>query len=181
MVVIAAVAALLAKGGGAELPKVQAGTALAGMLGSLQLPGLPQLGTPPGGGLGHADIPASYGRLYASAGRRYGVPPTVLAGIGKIESNHGRSRLPGVRSGSNSAGACGPMQIGCIPGSKAGNSWARYGRGSPYRPEDAIPAAARYLVGHGAHRNLDRAIYGYNHDWGYVTTVKAWARRYGGS
>src|SRR5215217_6503521 len=104
-----------------------------------------------------ADIPAGYLRLYRSAGARYRVPWPVLAAIGKVESDHGRTRLPGVRSGSNSAGACGPMQIGCVPGSKAGNSWARYGHSRPH---------------------LDRAIYAYNHSWSYVAKVKQLARRY---
>ena len=102
----------------------------------------------------------------------------MLAAIGKVESDHGRARLPGVRSGSNWAGACGPMQIGCVPGSKAGNSWARYGRGRPHDPAAAIPAAARYLVDHGARRNLDRAIFAYNHSRAYVARVKQLARRY---
>ena len=97
-----------------------------------------------------ADIPAGYLRLYRTAGARYRIPWSVLAAIGKVESNHGRAQLPGVRSGSNWAGACGPMQIGCVPGSKAGNAWAHYGHGHPYDPATAIPAAARYLVDHGA-------------------------------
>jgi membrane-bound lytic murein transglycosylase B len=125
-----------------------------------------------------ADIPASYLRLYRAAGARYRIPWPVLAAIGKVESDHGRVRLPGVRSGSNWAGACGPMQIGCVPHSKAGNSWARYGHGRPHDPANAIPAAARYLVDHGARRNLDRAMYAYNHSWAYVAKVKALARRY---
>jgi membrane-bound lytic murein transglycosylase B len=125
-----------------------------------------------------ADIPAGYLRLYRAAGARYRIPWPVLAAIGKVESDHGRARLPGVRSGSNWAGACGPMQIGCVPGSKAGNSWARYGRGRPHDPAAAIPAAARYLVDHGARRTLDRAIYAYNHSWAYVAKVKQLARRY---
>jgi membrane-bound lytic murein transglycosylase B len=128
--------------------------------------------------LAKREIPPEYLRHYQQAGRRYDVPWTVLAGIGKVESDHGRSRLPGVRSGANHAGACGPMQIGCVPGSKAGNSWARYGKGRPHDPANAIPAAARYLVGHGAHRNLDRAIYGYNHAGWYVAKVKRWAAIY---
>ena len=125
-----------------------------------------------------ADIPTGYLRLYRSAGARYRISWAVLAAIGKVESDHGRVRLPGVRSGSNWAGACGPMQIGCVPGSKAGNSWARYGRGRPHDPAQAIPAAARYLVDHGAHSNLDRAIFGYNHSRSYVARVKQLARRY---
>jgi membrane-bound lytic murein transglycosylase B len=125
-----------------------------------------------------ADIPAGYLRHYRAAGARYRIPWPVLAAIGKVESDHGRVRLPGVRSGSNWAGACGPMQIGCVPGSKAGNSWARYGHGRPHDPAQAIPAAARYLVDHGARRNLNRAIYAYNHSRAYVAKVKQLARRY---
>jgi membrane-bound lytic murein transglycosylase B len=125
-----------------------------------------------------ADIPRSYLRLYCQAGARSRVPWPVLAAIGKVESDHGRTRLPGVRSGSNWAGACGPMQIGCVPGSKAGNAWARYGRGRPHDPANAIPASARYLVDHGARRDLDRAIFAYNHSWTYVVKVKQLSRRY---
>jgi membrane-bound lytic murein transglycosylase B len=125
-----------------------------------------------------ADIPPDYLRLYRAAGSRYRVPWSVLAAIGKVESDHGRTQLPGVRSGSNWAGACGPMQIGCVAGSKAGNSWARYGHGRPRDPAAAIPAAARYLVDHGAHSNLDQAIFAYNHSWAYVARVKQLARRY---
>jgi membrane-bound lytic murein transglycosylase B len=125
-----------------------------------------------------ADVPRSYLRWYCQAGARYRVPWPVLAAIGKVESDHGRVRLPGVHSGSNWAGACGPMQLGCVPHSKAGNAWARYGRGRPHDPAAAIPAAARYLVDHGARRNLDRALFAYNHSWAYVAKVKQLARRY---
>jgi soluble lytic murein transglycosylase-like protein len=125
-----------------------------------------------------ADIPAGYLRLYRTAGARYQVPWSVLAAIGKVESNHGRARLPGVRSGSNRAGACGPMQLGCVAGSKAGNAWARYGHGRPHDPAAAIPAAARYLVDHGARHHLDRALFAYNHSRSYVAKVKRLARRY---
>ena len=125
-----------------------------------------------------ADIPSGYLRLYRAAGVRYRIPWPVLAAIGKVESDHGRVRLPGVRSGSNWAGACGPMQLGCVAGSKAGNAWARYGRGRPQDPAAAIPAAARYLVDHGVRRQLDRALFAYNHSWAYVAKVKQLARRY---
>jgi membrane-bound lytic murein transglycosylase B len=125
-----------------------------------------------------ADIPHGYLRLYRQAGARYRLPWSVLAAIGKVESDHGRSPLPGVRSSSNWAGACGPMQLGCVPGSKAGNAWARYGHGRPHDPAQAIPAAARYLVAHGARHHLDQALYAYNHSWAYVARVKQLARRY---
>jgi membrane-bound lytic murein transglycosylase B len=124
------------------------------------------------------DVPRSYLRWYCQAGARYRLPWPVLAAIGKVESDHGRIRLPGVRSGSNWAGACGPMQLGCVTGSKAGNAWARYGHGRPHDPAAAIPAAARYLVDHGARHHLDQAIYTYNHSWAYAAKVKQLARRY---
>jgi hypothetical protein len=72
------------------------------------------------------------------------------------------------------------MQIGCVPGSKAGNAWARYGHGRPHDPTQAIPAAARYLVDYGARHHLDHAIFAYNHSRAYVARVKAIARRYAG-
>jgi hypothetical protein len=125
-----------------------------------------------------ADIPAGYLRLYRQAGTRYRIPWSLLAAIGKVESDHGRAPLPGVRSGSNWAGACGPMQLGCVADSKAGNAWARYGHGRPHDPAAAIPAAARYLVDHAARRDLNRALFAYNHSWPYVARVKQLARRY---
>jgi membrane-bound lytic murein transglycosylase B len=141
-------------------------------------PKKPAAGQPAPSSAAVADIPARYLRLYRQAGTTYRVPWLVLAAIGKVESDHGRARLPGVRSGRNWAGACGPMQLGCVPGSKAGNSWARYGHGRPHDPAAAIPAAARYLVDHGARRNLNRALFAYNHSWSYVAKVKQLARRY---
>jgi hypothetical protein len=132
------------------------------------------------------DIPAGYLRHYqrAAARRCPGLSWAVLAAIGKVESDHGRARLPGVRSGWNRAGAAGPMQFGIGVG-RAGNAWARYGadfdhdgRRSVYDPGDAIPAAAGYLCAHGAPRRLDAALYAYNHSWTYVATVKQLARRY---
>jgi hypothetical protein len=125
-----------------------------------------------------ADIPTGYLRRYCQAGAHYRIAWAVLAAVGKVESDHGRARLPGVRSGSNWAGACGPMQIGCVPGSKAGNAWARYGHGRPHDPANAIPATARYLVDHGGRGDLDRALFAYNHSRAYVTRVKQLAHRY---
>jgi hypothetical protein len=132
-----------------------------------------------------ADIPAGYLRLYQRAARRCrGLSWAVLAAVGKVESDHGRSRLPGVRSGWNGAGAAGPMQFGIGVG-QAGNAWARFGgdfdrdgHTSVYDPGDAIPGAARYLCAHGATRRLDRALFAYNHSWSYVTKVRQLARGY---
>lgn len=53
-----------------------------------------------------ADIPADYLALYREAACVCpGLDWTILAAIGKIESDHGRSPLPGVSSGENYAGA----------------------------------------------------------------------------
>jgi hypothetical protein len=132
-----------------------------------------------------ADIPRGYLTLYRRAAPRCpGLPWSVLAAIGKVESDHGRSPLPGVDSGWNRAGAAGPMQFGIGTG-RAGNAWARYGhdfnhdgRRGVYDPGDAIPAAARYLCAAGAPRRLDRALYAYNHSWAYVAKVKTIAAHY---
>ena len=132
-----------------------------------------------------ADIPTGYLTLYRQAVKGCpGLSWAVLAAVGKVESDHGRSRLPGVRSGWNAAGAAGPMQFGIGVG-RAGNAWARYGAdfdrdGHPsvYDPGDAIPAAACYLCAAGAPRRLDRALYAYNHSWAYVAKVKQLARHY---
>jgi hypothetical protein len=132
-----------------------------------------------------AEIPAGYLRLYRLAGARYRVPWPVLAAIGKVESDHGRLRLPGVRSGLNRyrdrsgrwrSCCAGPMQFNLTNGPPS--TWARHGRGNVYDPADAIPAAARKLVADGARRDLDRALYSYNHSRAYVTRVKQLARRY---
>ena len=142
-------------------------------------------------------IPADYLQLFQQAGRTYGVPWTILAGIGEVESNDGRSNLPGVHSGANPFGAAGPMQIGI--GGAAGNTWggapvhpageqvsgvATDGNGdgiaSVYEPADAIAGAAKYLLEHGVQTNPSGAIFAYNHLTSYVQAVLGWARVYAG-
>ena len=84
-------------------------------------------------------------------------PWSVLAGIGKVESDNGESSLPGVQSGANSAGAEGPMQF--LPATFAAYAVnADPGQPlTPYDPADAIytapgccaptaPAAAQRLA-----------------------------------
>jgi cell wall-associated NlpC family hydrolase len=123
------------------------------------------------------DIPPDYLLLYMQAARTCpGLDWTVLAGIGSVESDHGQSTLPGVRSGLNAAGlAAGPMQFEAA-------TFAAYDQPvpdggadppSPYDPADAIYAAARMLCANGArdNANVTAAIYSYNHaDW-YVAEV----------
>ena len=131
-------------------------------------------------------IPADYLALYRRAGGRWSVPWTVLAGIGAVETDHGRSRAPGVRSGLNAFGCCaGPMQFNLTDGPPS--TWQRYGtdgdgdgRLSPYAPADAIASAARYLRAllDANSGRLERAILGYNHSPAYVADVVARARAY---
>jgi peptidoglycan DL-endopeptidase CwlO len=140
-------------------------------------------------------IPANYLKWFQLAGLQYNIPWTVLAGIGKVESDDGRTNLPGVTSGSNAFGAAGPMQIG-ISGASS-NSWGGLpkhpasevvpgvatdedgdGIANVYDPADAIAGAAKYLVAHGAQQSISAAIFAYNHaDW-YVQEVLSWASTY---
>jgi membrane-bound lytic murein transglycosylase B len=104
-------------------------------------------------GPGAADIPAEYLRLYRAAGQANGVSWRILAAIGKNESDHGRSTLPGISSGVNSARCCsGPMQMCTRP--SCGNTWGHYavdgdgdGVKSVYDPADAIFGAASLVAG----------------------------------
>lgn len=136
--------------------------------------------------LATTEIPPRYLQLYQAAGERYGIDPWILAAIGAIETRHGTSTAPGVRAGVNTYGCCaGPMQFSLV-GSPS--TWDRYGvdgnrdgRRSPYDPEDAIPAAARYLRASGAPADYSRAIYAYNHAHWYVAEVLAQAERYRGA
>jgi cell wall-associated NlpC family hydrolase len=131
-----------------------------------------------------ATIPAVMLRLYVRAAATCpGLPWTVLAGIGTVESGNGTSALPGVHSGANWAGAEGPMQFEPA-------TFAAYDRPvppggasppSPYDPADAVYAAARDLCANGAAGGADLpgAVFAFNHDTRYVAEVLALARAYG--
>ncbi len=111
-----------------------------------------QVPPPATAGPRRGDVPAAYLRLYRAAGRTYGVDWRVLAAIGKNESDHGRSRAPGVHAGLNFARCCaGPMQFCTVR--SCGNTWRAYaidgngdGRTSVYDPADAVPAAGRLIA-----------------------------------
>lgn len=121
------------------------------------------------------EIPAEYLTLYQQAALAYGLPWQLLAGIGRVESDHGRNPAA---FRPNEAGAEGPMQF--IP-----SSWARYrwasGSLNPdiNNPRDAIFAAAAYLKVAGAPTNIRNAIFAYNHAWWYVDMVLRQMRAYG--
>jgi hypothetical protein len=128
------------------------------------------------------EISPDYLRLYRAAGARYGLDWAILAGIGKVECDHGRDPDPScTREGAvNSAGAGGPMQF-------LASTWATYGvdgdgdgRRDRWNPADAIYGAANYLHASGAPRNYRSAIFAYNHAGWYVAEVERWAARYRG-
>jgi hypothetical protein len=130
-----------------------------------------------------SEIPPLYLRLYRQAAQRYGLDWAILAGIGRVECDHGRDPDPScTREGAvNSAGAGGPMQF-------IASTWARYGvdalgdgRADRWNPADAIYAAANYLRASGAPDDYSRAIFAYNHAGWYVEDVARWAARYRGA
>jgi hypothetical protein len=131
-------------------------------------------------------IPPEMLTLYQQAATTCpGLPWTVLAAIGTVESDNGQSTLLGVNSGANGAGAMGPMQM-------LGPTFAAYDEPvppgganppSPYDPTDAVYAAARMLCANGAANGADisGSVFAYNHASWYVAEVLSLARSYGQS
>ncbi|GAB3436465.1 hypothetical protein GCM10027436_15450 [Actinophytocola sediminis] len=107
----------------------------------------------------------------------------MLAAIGEIETDHGRSPLPGVHDGENSSGAAGPMQFlaPTFNGVIAAHQIPSGGASPPsrYNPHDATHAAAHLLCDEGVSQgDLRAAIFSYNHaDW-YVDQVLEQATTY---
>jgi len=127
-----------------------------------------------------ADIPPPFLALYRVAAQRYGLDWAVLAGIGKVECDHGRDPDPSCsqEGAVNGAGAGGPMQF-------LASTWSHYGvdgngdgRRDRWDAADAIYSAANYLRASGAPASYQRAVFAYNHDGVYVAAVLRWAARY---
>jgi hypothetical protein len=128
------------------------------------------------GDYARATIPAGYLSLYrTAAGTCAGLPWTVLAGIGAVETGHGAVVHRSVK------GAVGPMQF--LPETFAAYGIDASGDGAAdvHDPTDAVYSAARYLCLWGAGRGgqaLYDAVWAYNHaDW-YVRRVFAFANAY---
>lgn len=137
-----------------------------------------QAGSQPDAAGDARSIPGDYLKLYEKAGEEYGIPWNVLAAIGKVETGHGTSTLPGVSSGENYAGAGGPMQFLAATFKAFAVDGDKDGKKDRYDPEDAIPSAARYLKHNGAPERMRTAIFMYNHSDEYVDLVLSWAERY---
>jgi cell wall-associated NlpC family hydrolase len=128
-------------------------------------------------------IPPTYLALYMSAARTCpGLPWGLLAGIGEVESDHGQSTAPGVRSGANYAGAEGPMQFEPATFAQYAVDGDHDGQLSAYDPADAIYTAAAMLCANGAASStaagIRQAVFAYNHSQAYVNDVLGWAARY---
>jgi cell wall-associated NlpC family hydrolase len=155
------------------------------------------------------EIPAELLGVYQDAAGRYcsGLPWTVLAGIGWMESRHGGGRAdpatgevdppivgvpidgsPGLAAIADPtqpdgwARAMGPMQF-------LSTTWARWATLAPGRPAgaqpsphnawDAIHGAARLLCAGREHLDdVAEAVYAYNHSSDYVEAVLAKADTY---
>jgi hypothetical protein len=148
------------------------------------------------------DIPPNRLAVYQQAAADYGIDWAVLAGIGKVECDHGRSRLRGCypRGTVNEAGARGPMQF-------LGDTWRASARrrdpevagppvpvgeealgyatdansdgiADPWHLGDAAHAAARLLRDHGAPGDYEAALHAYNPSDDYVASVLDYAGRY---
>jgi cell wall-associated NlpC family hydrolase len=143
-------------------------------------------GAPAASSAATAQIPPAILTLYQEAAATCpGLPWTILAAIGTVESDNGQSNLPGVHSGANAAGAEGPMQF-------EPRTFAAYDEPvppgganppSPYDPTDAVYAAARLLCADGAAGGADMsgAVYAYNHSAAYVQQVLALSQSYAAS
>ncbi len=125
-----------------------------------------------------AEIPASYLELFqAAAATCPGLPWSVLAGIGRVETDFGTDTQ------TSSAGAVGPMQF--LPATFAAYDTPVPPGGvtppSPYDPTDAVYAAARDLCANGAENGaeLSAAVFAYNHSQTYATEVLDLAQTYG--
>jgi hypothetical protein len=133
-----------------------------------------------------AKIPAAMLTLYEQAAATCpGLPWTILAAIGTIESDNGQSDLPGVHGGANTAGAEGPMQFEPATFAAYDEPVPPGGANppSPYDPTDAVYAAARLLCADGGAGGVDisGAVYAYNHSESYVAQVLALAQSYASS
>ena len=151
---------------------------------SAGLAGLPDDATPSTVAL--SDIPTDLLALYQQAVTSCpGLPWPVLAGVGKVETDH--NRPPGQVS---SAGAQGPMQFLPATWTQYGTDGNADGTADPFDPADAIPAAAQYLCAHRVTHDLATAVASYfcggladchrraQQPGGYAARVLTWAQRY---
>lgn len=164
-----------ATGSTPPIPASVAGDSGEGGIGfPLPPPGLPRqdsLRNPP------LAIPPRVARLYRAAGARYGIPWTLLAGIGMAETGHGRN------TATSTAGAQGLMQF--LPATFAAMGVDGDGdrRADIGNDADSVFSAANYLTRSGVSRGtagVRAALRAYNRPSWYANDVLFYADHYGG-
>jgi hypothetical protein len=133
--------------------------------------------------MARSDIPPKYLSYYIGAAKTCaGLPWQVLAGIGSIESDHGRSSAPDVHGPAGYGSPEGPMQFEAPTFAYYAVRADKDSPANPYNPKDAIYSAARMLCANGGSSpsGLYQAIYQYNHAGWYVNDVLNRAQRYSG-
>jgi hypothetical protein len=152
---------------------------------------------PPPAAIG--DIPAGYLADYDRAALRFGLDWAVLAAIGKLTCDHGRSQVRGCNPPRtvDRSGSTGPMQfLGSTwrtgtaamtvppagPAAPRGEGYATDGDGDGvadvWKPADAIAGAARFLQANGAPANYRGAILDYRDSQAFLADVLAQAADY---
>lgn len=141
---------------------------------------LPKPGTPRQDSLHNKTlpVPANIKKLYVEAGKKYGLPWTLLAGVGMAETAHGKN------IGISTANAQGHMQF--IPSTfeSMGVDGDGDGKADINNTADSIHSAARYLNHEGATRGggegVKKALFAYNRATWYGNDVLYYAAEYGG-
>jgi hypothetical protein len=147
-----------------------------------------------------ADIPPAVLVAYQDAASWWQMDWAILAAVGKVECDHGRSQLSGCNPPDtvNPVGARGYMQF-------LGSTWRRGlgqreleprssppvadgqgfatdgdsdGAADPWSWSDATHSAARYLTSLGVATDPETALFGYNRSQSYVTSVMSIAMSY---
>lgn len=133
-------------------------------------------------------IPKAMKKYYVGAGKKYGLPWTLLAGVGMEETLHGTYAQK-----TSSAGAGGAMQFIASTWASMGVDGDGDGKADRYNDADSVYSAANYLTKMGARKGPEavmKAINGYNPgaaeeegnprtSW-YVVDVLYYAAAYGG-
>ncbi len=138
------------------------------------------------------DIPAEYLGMYQSAQVRTGVSCAVIAGIYKVETDHGRNN-PGDKPCIE--GPMTPYGTAKGPGQFLDGTWKLIAGsfdldgGDTAHPKDGVEdvcdyhdaalGTAYYLRDSGAPGDYRKAVYAYNHATWYVDQVMGWAVEYG--
>jgi hypothetical protein len=128
-------------------------------------------------------VPPNYVPWLLRAASKYKLGPrgfSIVAAVHYVESDFGRSPLPGVAPGThNYAGAEGPGQF-LVP------SWAAFGVDGDgdgdkdvYSIPDSVSGTANLLHAAGAPRDWAGAIFSYNHAGWYVEKVESKAAQIG--